>query len=77
MALGFWHVGCASQFLNPWSIRFIEIGWWTVVFDTMAKAEAKLLVVFLHFQKELTTGSEDSGQVLVGVSVLGWCSWCG
>jgi len=76
MALGFRRVG-ASWFVNLRSVRLVEARRWAVVLDAMAKAKAKPLASFLLSWKELAIRSEDHGQVLVRVVVLGQSLWRG
>jgi len=76
-ALGFRHVEGASWFVGLRSVGLVEAGRWAVVLDAMAKAETEFLVLFLLFRKELAVQSEDSGQIFIGVGLLGQCPWRG
>ena len=76
-ALGFRRVESASWFIGLWSVGLVEAGRWAIVLDAVAKAETKFLAPFLPFRKELAVRSKDSGQIFIGVGLLGRCPWCG
>jgi len=76
-ALGFRRVEGASRFVGLQSVGLVKAGRWAVVLDAVVKAETKFLAPFLLFRKELAIRSGDSGQIFIGVGLLGWCSWRG
>jgi len=77
MALGLRGVEGASQFIGLQGAGLVEAGRWAIVLDAMVKAETEFLVPFLLFRKELAVWSEDSGQIFIGVGLLGQCPWRG
>jgi len=76
-ALGFRCVEGASRFVGLRSVGLVEAGRWAIVLDAVAKAKTEFLAPFLLFRKELAVQSKDSGQIFIGVGLLGWCPWHG
>ena len=76
-ALGFRCVEGASRFVGLQSVGLVEAERWAVILDAMVKAETEFLAPFLLFRKELAVWSEDSGQIFIGVGLLGQCPWHG